>query len=316
MGLLHCLIGSISKNYKWIVNAFGINGGIDRGLDELHELLLLTEKDENYQIYNTELLFLISFLEMNLIIDKSNFQTTLDAIGEKHSNHILLTFAAARLSSKLGNNKKTINILKSRQKKEGQFDFTYLDYLLGMSELYELQPSAKKYFLSFIQNFKGQSYIKSALQKMAWIAYLDDDFKLRDYYLEKVKQNGNTYLDEDKQAQKQAESRVISHPILLRSRLLYDGGYYQKALSELENIESPHLFSNTENIIEYWYRLARITSHLDYLKDDIIEYYKIAYNQEELTTSYFAPMSALQIGLIYESKKNFKEFKDFYIHLS
>ena len=108
MGLLHCLIGSIPKNYKWIVNAIGINGGIDKGLDELYELLLLTEKDENYQIYNTELLFLISFLEMNLIIDKSNFQTTLDAIGEKHSTHILLTFAAARLSSKLGNNNKQL----------------------------------------------------------------------------------------------------------------------------------------------------------------------------------------------------------------
>ena len=71
---------------------------------------------------------------------------------------------------------------------------------------------------------------------MAWIAYLNDDLKLRDYYLEKVKENGNIYLDEDKQAQEQAENRVISHPILLRSRLLYDGGYYQKALSELENI--------------------------------------------------------------------------------
>ena len=111
---------------------------------------------------------------------------------------------------------------------------------------------------------------------MAWIAYLDDDFKLRDYYLEKVKQNGNTYLDEDKQAQKQAESRVISHPILLRSRLLYDGGYYQKALSELENIESPHLFSNTENTIEYWYRMGRVFQKMEKPQKQTIVFFEKA----------------------------------------
>jgi hypothetical protein len=137
MGLLHCLIGSIPENYQWIVNAIGINGGIDKGLNELHQLLSLTEKDEHYKIYNTELLFLISFLEMNLTIDKRHFQTTLDAIGKKHTNHILLNFAAARLSSKLGKNDLAIKILNNRPKKEGQFEFSYLNYLLGMSYLYK-----------------------------------------------------------------------------------------------------------------------------------------------------------------------------------
>ena len=33
----------------------------------------------------------------------------------------------------------------------------------------------------------------------------------------------------------------------------------------------------------------------------------LTYNKGKLTTSYFAPMSALQIGLIYERKKNFKD---------
>ena len=61
MGLLHCLIGSIPENYRWIVNSIGINGGIKQGLAELEELLLLTEQDERYKFYNTELLFLISF---------------------------------------------------------------------------------------------------------------------------------------------------------------------------------------------------------------------------------------------------------------
>lgn len=312
MGFLHCLIGSIPENYKWIVSAIGINGGIDKGLNELRELLLLTEKDENYKIYNTELLFLISFLEMNLTIDKSQFQKTLDAIGEKHQQHILLTFASARLSSKLGKNDLTLQILKNRQKKLGQFEFAYLDYLLAMSELYELQPSAKKNFLSFIQNFKGQNYIKSAYQKLAWIAYLDNDSILKDVYFEKVKQNGNTYLDEDKQAQRQAESRMISHPILLRSRLFYDGGYYKKTLKELESVESPDLFFNTENIIEYWYRMGRVFQKMKKLQKETILFFEKAITVGINSNSYYAPMSCLQIAIEYEKNGESKKAKSYY----
>ena len=147
---------------------------------------------------------------------------------------------------------------------------------------------------------------------MAWIAYLDDDFKLRDYYLEKVKQNGNTYLDEDKQAQKQAESRVISHPILLRSRLLYDGGYYQKALSELENIESPHLFSNTENTIEYWYRMGRVFQKMKKTQEETIVFFEKAITTGLNSRTYYAPMSTLQIAIEYERMGENKKARSYY----
>ena len=312
MGLLHCLIGSIPENYQWIVNAIGINGGIEKGLNELNELLLLTDQDENYQIYNTELLFLISFLEMNLTIEKSNFQKTLDAIGKKYQQHLLLNFAAARLTSKLGKNELTIEILKNRPKNKGQFDFAYLEYLQGMSALYLLNPTAKHHFISFVQHFKGQNYIKSAYQKLAWIAFLNNDFEKRDMYFEMVKQRGTSYLDEDKQAQKQAETGKISHPFLLRSRLFYDGGYYKKTLLELEKIESPHLFSNTENTIEYWYRKARVFQKMEKPIMEVISSFQKALDIELTSNSYYTPMSALQIAIEYEKMGEKHKAKSYY----
>jgi len=312
MGLLHCLIGSIPENYQWIVNAIGINGGIDKGLNELNELLLLTDQDKNYQIYNTELLFLISFLEMNLTIEKSNFQKTLDAIGKKYQQHLLLNFAAARLTSKLGKNELTIEILKNRPKNKGQFDFAYLEYLQGMSALYLLNPTAKQHFISFVQHFKGQNYIKSAYQKLAWIAFLNNDFEKRDMYFEMVKQSGASYLDEDKQAQKQAETGEISHPFLLRSRLFYDGGYYNKTLLELEKIESPHLFSNTENIIEYWYRMGRVFQKMEKPQNETIVFFEKAITAGLNSNAYFLPMSALQIAIEYEKMGEKQKAKSYY----
>ena len=308
MGLLHCLIGSIPENYQWIVNAIGINGGIDKGLNELHQLLSLTEKDEQYKIYNTELLFLISFLEMNLTIEKSNFQKTLDAIGQKHANHILLNFSAARLSSKLGKNDLAIKILNNRPKKEGQFEFSYLDYLLGMSYLYKLDfESSMKIFHHFITHFKGENYIKSAYHKLAWIAFLQGEPEKKLSYFEKAIAEGSISIDEDKVALKDAKQNYITNPILLKGRLLYDGGYYPLALAELQQIESPHYFSNASTHIEYWYRLARIKSKLDDKHLDVISCYQKAFNLGKETSTYFAPMSALQIGLIYEKQNDTKQ---------
>ena len=313
MGLLHCLIGSIPENYQWIVNAIGINGGIDKGLNELHQLLSLTEKDEQYKIYNTELLFLISFLEMNLTIEKSNFQKTLDAIGQKHANHILLNFSAARLSSRLGKNDLVIKILNNRPKKEEQFEFSYLDYLLGMSYLYKLDfESSMKIFHHFITHFKGENYIKSAYHKLAWIAFLQGEPEKKLSYFEKAIAEGSISIDEDKVALKDAKQNYITHPILLKGRLLYDGGYYPLALAELQQIESPHLFSNTENTIEYWYRKARLFQKMEKPIMEVISSFQKALDLELTSNSYYASMSALQIAIEYEKMGEKQKAKSYY----
>ncbi len=304
-GLLHCLIGSIPENYQWIVNSIGISGGITQGIAELHELLLLTEQDENYKIYNTELLFLISFLEMNLTIEQSNFQKTLDAIGEKHNQHILLTFAAARLSYQLGENEYCLQVLENRNTKKNSYPFYYLDYLQGMSYLYKLDfQNAEIYFSKFISEFKGENYIKSTYQKLAWIAFLQNNTQKQTTYLQKVLENGNTFLDEDKQALKQAEKGKISPPILLKSRLFYDGGYYQKAHKEI-------LLSDKKNM-EFYYRLARIESKLNMESKEIITHYQKAFELGKNTTNYFAPMSALQIAIEYEKMGEKQKAKSYY----
>ena len=42
--------------------------------------------------------------------------------------------------------------------------------------------------------------------------------------------DGNTLIDEDRVALKDAQSNYITHMLLLKTRLLYDGGYYSLAL--------------------------------------------------------------------------------------
>ncbi|MEE2700135.1 MAG: hypothetical protein VYD71_02075 [Bacteroidota bacterium] len=313
MGLLHCLIGSIPENYQRIVNSIGIDGRIKQGLTELDELLFLTNKNENYKCYNTELLFLISFLEMNLTIDKDRFQNSLKGIGEKYKQHILLNFAAARLSTVLGKNELTIHILKNRPHLNGQYHFTYLDYLMGMSYLYKLDfENSKQKFELFLSSFKGENYIKSTYHKLAWIAFLTNDIKMQAFYFERTKSIGESNLDEDKQALKQAKTGKIPHPTLLKSRLFYDGGYYQKSLDELKKIEKQILFSDNEDTIEFWYRKGRVSQKLARPLNEILSYFSKSFALGAKSTSYFSSMSALQIAIEYEKNGEYKDAESFY----
>ncbi len=63
-------------------------------------------------------------------------------------------------------------------------------------------------------------------------------------------------------------------------------------------------FEQIDNI-EYWYRLARVKSKLEYNKNEIIAHYQKSYDLGKESTAYYAPMSALQIGLIYEKQSEF-----------
>lgn len=304
LGLLHALIGSIPEKYHWLLNMVGMEGSVEQGLGELKSLL----KDESLSIYHNEILFITSFLQLNMTNNEVEYKVLLDLIEDKYTNNLLVNFAAARLSHSLGMNEFCIKVLESRPSFEERYAFYYLDYLLGMSYLYKLDfDAAKEQLHSFINNFKGSNYIKSAYHKLAWIAYLENDNKNKDTYLKKIIDNGKSSIDEDKVALRDASkdwwyNNYSTNSTLLRVRLLYDGGYYQKSLDEIQNKNSQEYSGFYD---EYWYRLARIKSKLDYSDDEVVSHYQKSYDLGKENSSYFSPMSALQIGLIYEKQKKF-----------
>jgi len=301
LGLLHILIGSIPKSYDWVLNIVGINGGINKGFHQLYNVLEYSENINEYGIYKSEILFLLSFLEMNMKNDKESCVLLLEKIENCCLNNNLLVFCAARLSNRIGNNDKTIQILKNRIVSKNQYPFYYLDYLYAMSKLYSLEYNdAKDYFLKFIALFQGKNYIKSAYHKLSLIAFLQNDLDTKDYYQELSLINGEHLIDEDKQAEEDVKNNTPLNIQLLKSRLLFDGGYYSLALRHLKEITFSNIESNKDFCLEYYYRIARINQKL---KDtNVIEYFSKVLMFENLSNLYYHPMSTLQIGIEYEKR--------------
>ncbi len=300
LGLLHTLVGAIPNQYQWALSLAGMEGSVASGLGELKALL----QDEQMELYRNEIVFLTTFLQLNMTNDEVAYKQLLADIGDGYSDSYLLNFAAARLTHVLGQNDLTLNILENRPADQGKFPFYYLDYLQGMSLLYKLDfKKSEQYFNRFLSNFKGNNYIKSAYHKLALIAFLQGETEKKLSYFEKVKSVGSAAIDEDKVALKDAKKQYTTHSRLLSTRLLYDGGYYQAALKEIQSVNTLKEYSGFYD--EYWYRLARIQSKLDYDTNEIIAHYQKAFDLGKASSNYFAPMSALQIAFIYEQKKEY-----------
>ena len=146
------MLGAVPEQFHWILNLAGLDGDVALGLSELDEVL----NDENFNMYENEVLFLLSFLQINLNENDAISQQYLNRIGDGYKENILLNFTAARLSHNLGENELTLKILEDKPSSLSAFPFHYLNYLQAMSYLYQLNyENAKQQFEVFLGDFNG-----------------------------------------------------------------------------------------------------------------------------------------------------------------
>jgi len=303
LGFIHSIIGAIPENYKWISNLVGLKGTISQGGGELSMLLEKINNTGQYEFLKTETAFLKIFIATHLEKNYASAFLILENL-KKTTNpaNPLLTFLQANSHIMSGNPGEGLKVIKSFQSQKGQYPLQYLNYVTGMLKLYNLDYEASTSFNRYTEGFKGKSFVKSAYHKLAWIQLLKNDTTGYRNYLNKVLKNGDDFTDEDKQAVKDALSKEFPNIYLLRSRLLFDGGNYNLALSELA--EKPAgTFSKLKDQLEYTYRLARIFDKKGQTAK-AIQYYTATYENGLRTEWYFAANAALNNGLIYEIKKD------------
>jgi tetratricopeptide (TPR) repeat protein len=111
---------------------------------------------------------------------------------------------------------------------------------------------------------------------------------------------GTAKVDEDKQAGFEAAENTLPNAVLLRARLLFDGGYYNLSLKELLNNPVKTTVQSRRNLIEYTYRLGRIY-HETGSYSKAIENYRQTVIRGRNEPWYFAANAAYQMGLLFEN---------------
>jgi len=303
LSIIHSLIETITLPgiFKKL---FGIKGSIAEGLQEIETVITYTHTHDF--IFTAEADAIYTFI---LFYQMNNKKDGLDYLLNSRldpTQSLLSNFLIAKISRRAGNNELALETLLKRPTGPEYSEFFYLDYMEGLSLLYKIDTSSVTKIKAYIDHFDGRHYIKEAYQKLAWASLVfDENIPHYKYYMSQVKSQGYALLDDDKQALKESEKNNIPEPTLLKARLLFDGGYYQKAYTVLT--KNAYKYINNDKLsLEFNYRLGRVSQALKNYPGAIV-YFSNTIDSEVNTKSYFACNAALQLAIIYEDQKMYDE---------
>ncbi len=298
-GALESVLGTIPKGYKWLTNLLGMRGSVTEGMRKMKEF---TNSNEYWaKQFSIEASFIYPYLLFHIANEKKE---ALDFVENKKldlfNNH-LHAFMAANLSL---NNKEAAackSIILHRNKSAEYLSTPVWDFQLGYANLYHLDlKEAIHHFEQFTTQFKGKFYLKDSYQKISWAYYLLGNPQQAEAFRKLTINKGSTLSDADKKANRDAKENNWPNSLLLKARLLSDGGYHTEAYKLLQG-KTSNDFSNTEDKLDFAYRAARIFDDLG-RKDDAIRNYLVAIKLGENRREHYAARAALQIGMIYEER--------------
>jgi tetratricopeptide (TPR) repeat protein len=296
-GPMQAMIGTIPSSYRWIAGLFGMKGSIKNGMKTTRGFMNST--DPWAKLLHNEAVFLNCYLMFYIENDKDAVFELINTKKLDVVNNHLFTYMAANLGIHNKMSQYAENVLLARNTSAEYMQTSAWDYQMAMVKMNKMQLKDAAFYLErFTTNFKGKSFIKDAYQKLSWCHYLQGDMPAAEAARKKLLAKGSTNGDPDKKAQKDAKSGQWPHPVLLRSRLLSDGGYHYDALSTLAGKKITD-FSKTTEQLEFVYRQGRIYDDLR-MDEEAIKYYLQAIQAGKDRSEYFAARAALQTGLIYE----------------
>ncbi len=316
LGILHTIIGSIPDQYQWVTKLLSIGGSQQQGVDEMKKVIEISEKSPDLAFLHIETVLMLSWISFTLDMGKKEMasidsyykQTTV--ISAVHSSP-LMAYTYAYFLIRYGRNDDALKVLFNSKDQLDTYPLYYTTYLTGIALLSRLDTASAKYFRYFNYKYQGRNYIKSSNYRLALISLLKgrpDDYKT---IMNTVLHVGNTTIEADKVAQFEAKSGLIPNVSLLKARLLFDGGYYQKSEEQLKLCNSRGILKNKRDSLEYNYRYARIYQMQD-KTEPAIQIFQNSIAEGKGYPWYFAANSALILATIYEEKHNFTLAKKYY----
>ncbi len=300
LAILNILVGTIPDQYQWAIEWLsGIDGEISTGLYNLQEVSQIL--DSQHHFLATETSFLEAILTFHVLGNRLDGFEQSATLFQHDKTHPFLLFLYASIAQESGQNDETIRLIQNRVVDQRQIPFPYLDYLLGKAFLYSLDlTQAESTITSFLDGWSGSSLRADALQKLAWCALLQGNTAGYTNLMNRCGKLTDVVLEQDKQAQLDANQNVIPQPDLLRARLLFDGGYLDQARRIMVRLD-PSALPSEEDKLEYDYRFGRIAQSAGDA-ELAIRSFERCWANGHFSDQHVVCASALQLGQLYLEK--------------
>ncbi len=309
LGVVNVLLGALPDGaLKSTLGFFGVKGSLATGMSSLQQLAVKLPRS-GYAFYYDELVFYLTYIQSYVITDPKAYEKMQQYTTGMDNSSLLKTYIKSFVAMRTGHSTETIDYVERRPAGPDYQTYPYLTYLTAIAKMNRLDKNADEYFKAFLIETKGVSYIKDSYLHLAWSVLLNGDQKAYQNYISLVKTKGYLFNDKDNQAVTEA-ANPVANTDLLKARLLFDGGFYDKALKIL-NEKNPANFITVAERTEYYYRLGRIYDAMEKY-DDALRNYQLAITFGKGTPFYYAPTAAVKIGNIYEMQKNKPEATHYY----
>ncbi len=307
LGVLHIMLDVVPPSIKKTLSAFGLKGNAAYGV-KLLETILNQPAESKYAYLYDETAFLYAYIGIDFFKNAPN--KIQQYVQQMHDENLLKTFIKSQVELRTGYNNQAITTLQTRSQSAVYAPFYMLDYYLGVSKLNRQDDDAHIYLERFIAKYEGYFYVKDAYLRLGWYYLLKGNTAKYRECINFVKTRGEALAEKDKQALVEANRTDLPNLFLLAARVVYDGGYYEKAATFLKD-KKAESFSTTSDKLEFTYRLGRIYQGLK--KYDLaIQYYESTIAQGADSKVYYVPNAALQLGIIFEERKNTAQAKYYY----
>jgi len=304
-GVLEIMLGSVPEKYQWVINLFGMQGSVDKGLKELEEV---KSKSSAFHLEAALLYYLIQ----GYILQQTDAAVNglHDDLPDYTDNRLVIFFRAA-LAIKNSQSEKALSSLLKLETTSAGIPITYTYYQLGEVYLHKGEyTSAIQSYQKFLKEYHGLNYVKDAHYKTGVCYWLIGNSSEAVKYLDKAKEEGKEATEADKYAARSLTENILPNSKLSKIRYATDGGYYEEAIKIANHVQDSDLGTSKEKI-EYGYRKARLFDKSGSIHEAEKLYLETIARQGE-ESWYFAPNSCLQLGYIFANRKNVKEARVYF----
>ncbi|MDW8229138.1 MAG: hypothetical protein RMJ33_04800 [Saprospiraceae bacterium] len=308
LAIVQALLGALPDEFRWAAEWLsGLRGSVLGGISELEALLV--EGMAETLFFEEEIRIAIALLRLHLLEDKEGAWRALQSARWNARQNPLAAYSLAVVAARSGRNDEAIRLLEAAPEGEPFHPFWQRHYLLGVLKLNRLDADADQPLRRFARHFLGETGRWEACQKIAWHCLLHGDTSGYRTWTTRIAAARRPRSEQDHAAWREACEGPRPHPALLRARLLFDGGYYQRAYETLTQQPASHYTG--DHRLEYTYRLARIAHALGRY-DEAERHYRQTLEEGRLNPAYFACQAALQLGILYENTRKCAQAKTAY----
>jgi hypothetical protein len=298
-GIFNIILDFIPPSMRWAADMFGISGNSELGLYQLRHYAELAMATPGF----AEEAVMITNLGYKLAWQEEQGLAFIAQQDEHILGNTLVKYLYASTASFTNRSELALQILAGVRREELQVEFYSLDYLTGRCKLNHLEPDASVYLQRYLDRYPGLDYKKDVCNRLSFYYLIQGDQQKFEDYRARIAVVGQEMRDPDQDAVIESKSSLVPHVGLLKARFLCDGGYFEEALEIMKSID-PELLPEPACRIEYHYRLGRIMQ-LSGFPDKAIPEFIIAYDDGAAFPYTFATRAALQLGKIYEEKKDY-----------